>query len=277
VHLYKAVDRETGEKMWSFSSGGPLVQAHAGEHPSHAGDADDDRSGAGDGTAGGRSNALRPSSNGPRRHQPATVFPGVDGSLYTISHPGGGGGGGGGGRGGGGGGRGGGGGGGAGGKGGGGSIGGGGSGGRNGAGRGGRRRAGGGDEGDGDDDGDGVGGGDPNAPIPAQVTKLPVTARQLVEASPSMTKDGAVVMGTRKSMVFALDPRRGTLLRTFTTDGTVVHGGDEAFLLNGAQAGSPELRRAIFLGRVVITPGCQIGYMETHTGCHQLNRVLTAK
>jgi hypothetical protein len=28
-------------------------------------------------------------------------------------------------------------------------------------------------------------------------------------------------------------------------------------------------------GRVV-TPGCQIGYVD-HTGCHQLNRVLTAK
>jgi hypothetical protein len=25
---------------------------------------------------------------------------------------------------------------------------------------------------------------------------------------------------------------------------------------------------------LVVTPGCQIGYME-HTGCHQLNRVLT--
>jgi hypothetical protein len=44
------------------------------------------------------------------------------------------------------------------------------------------------------------------------VTKLPVTARQLVEASPSITKDGAVVMGTRRSTVFALDPRRGRAL-----------------------------------------------------------------
>ena len=97
----------------------------------------------------------------------------------------------------------------------------------------------------------GPGRGDPGAA--PQVTKLPVTARQLVEASPSMTKDGAVVMGTRKSTVFALDPDRGTLLRTFTTDGTVVHGGDEAFLLTGARASTPELRRAIFLGRTEYT------------------------
>jgi hypothetical protein len=27
----------------------------------------------------------------------------------------------------------------------------------------------------------------------------------------------------------------------------------------------------------VVTPGCQIGYMEDHTGCHQLNRVLKCK
>jgi hypothetical protein len=26
----------------------------------------------------------------------------------------------------------------------------------------------------------------------------------------------------------------------------------------------------------VVTPGCQIGYMDHHSGCHQLNRVLTA-
>jgi hypothetical protein len=28
-------------------------------------------------------------------------------------------------------------------------------------------------------------------------------------------------------------------------------------------------------GRVALTPGCQIGYIGPHTGCHQLNRVLT--
>ena len=55
------------------------------------------------------------------------------------------------------------------------------------------------------------------------VARLPVTARQLVDASPSMTRDGALVLGTRTSVVFALDAERGTLLRTFTAEGVVMH------------------------------------------------------
>jgi outer membrane protein assembly factor BamB len=230
----RAVNRDTGEMIWSFSSGGPLMEAHAGD-----GESDDDDDGdseghgdsEGEGDGDGDGDAVKSSSNRPR--QLARVFPGVDGSLYTISR--------------------------------------GGRGGRGGKGGGGGRH---GVDGSVTRDGDGSGGSHSRAGTgergrgsggsggreagrsglstspSAQVTKLPVTARQLVEASPSMTRDGAVVIGTRKSTVFALDPRLGTLLRTFSTDGTVVHGGDEAlFRPPDVQEGGPALRRAIFLGR----------------------------
>ena len=58
----RAVDRSSGETLWTFSSGGPLVQAH--------------RSGA-DGSRGGGGVAIRGRTN-------PTVFPGVDGSLYAY-------------------------------------------------------------------------------------------------------------------------------------------------------------------------------------------------
>ena len=85
-----------------------------------------------------------------------------------------------------------------------------------------------------------------------EVSRLPVTARQLVEASPSVTRDGGVVMGTRRSVVFAVDRRTGELLRSFDTDGTVVHGGnDEGFFLsNDPIAAEPEpTRDAFYIGR----------------------------
>ena len=133
------MDRSSGETLWTFSSGGPLVQAHRS---------------VSDGPDGGGGVAIRGRTN-------PTVFPGVDGSLYAY----------------------------------------------------------------GGGDGSGSGGGD--------VSRLPVTARQLVEASPSVTRDGGVVMGTRRSVVFAVDKRTGELLRSFDTDGTVVHGGnDEGFFLS---------------------------------------------
>ena len=139
----RAVDRSSGETLWTFSSGGPLVQAH--------------RSGVVDASRGGsRGVAIHERTN-------PTVFPGVDGSLYAYSFAG---------------------------------------------------------------DGFGSGGA-------GEVSRLPVTARQLVEASPSVTRDGGVVMGTRRSVVFAVDRRTGELLRSFDTDGTVVHGeNDEGFFLS---------------------------------------------
>jgi len=142
----QAVDRETGASLWSFSSGGPLVRAHTAA-PVH-GEVDARR----DDSA---SVALRPSRGGP-----AVVFPGVDGSLYTLSS----------------------------------------------------------------ESSAGAGDGDHELPgTKAVVTRLPVTVRQLVEASPSMTRDGGLVLGTRTSVVFALDSSDGTLLRTFTAESVVMH------------------------------------------------------
>ena len=142
----QAVDRETGASLWSFSSGGPLVRAHTAA-PVH-GEVDARR----DDSA---SVALRPSRGGP-----AVVFPGVDGSLYTLSS----------------------------------------------------------------ESSAGAGDGDHELPgTKAVVTRLPVTVRQLVEASPSMTRDGGLVLGTHTSVVFALDSSDGTLLRTFTAESVVMH------------------------------------------------------
>lgn len=156
----RAVDRSSGETLWTFSSGGPLVQAHRS---------------VSDGPDGGGGVAIRGRTN-------PTVFPGVDGSLYAY----------------------------------------------------------------GGGDGSGSGGGD--------VSRLPVTARQLVEASPSVTRDGGVVMGTRRSVVFAVDKRTGELLRSFDTDGTVVHGGnDEGFFLsNESPTEDPtpnDVNEAFYIGR----------------------------
>ena len=177
----QAVDHETGDLLWSFSSGGALVQAHA--KPLDGATWDDPPSDS-------DVIALRKT-----RGAPAVVFPGVDGALYTLSSE---------------------------------------------------------------------SNGDANQPnTKAVVTRLPVTARQLVEASPSMTRDGALVLGSRTSVVFALDPTTGTLLRTFTVDGVVMHGAsatdsdddDDAprtFALDPSSAkdaSSSELHGAVFLGR----------------------------
>ena len=53
----------------------------------------------------------------------------------------------------------------------------------------------------------------------AGVAKLPVTARALVAASPTVTHDGAVVVGSRTSTAWALDARTGRVLRTFAPRG----------------------------------------------------------
>ena len=199
-----AVDPATGESLWSFSSGGPLVRAHArptrGEWDRPPGDAPD-------------AVALRPTRGGP-----AVVFPGVDGALYALSSE------------------------------------------------------------------------SPNAltgdETKAAVARLPVTARQLVDASPSMTRDGALVLGTRTSVVFALDAERGVLLRTFTAEGVVMHASPadtdadadvRVFALDAAaaeDAASPELAGAVFVGRteykvrsVDATTGAErwnVTYSEVH-------------
>ena len=61
-------------------------------------------------------------------------------------------------------------------------------------------------------------------------------------------------MGTRRSVVFAVDKRTGELLRSFDTDGTVVHGGnDEGFFLsNESPTEDPtpnDVNEAFYIGR----------------------------
>ena len=194
----QAVARATGESLWSFSSGGPLVRAHA--RPARGAW---DQRGPGDATD---AVALRPSRGGP-----AVVFPGVDGALYTLSS-----------------------------------------------------------ESPNADSGD---------ETKAVVARLPVTARQLVDASPSMTRDGALVLGTRTSVVFALDAERGTLLRTFTAEGVVMHAapGDadgeadfDVFALDAAaaeDASSPELLGAVFVGRTEY----KVRSVDAKTGAERWN------
>jgi serine/threonine-protein kinase/endoribonuclease IRE1 len=193
----QAVDRATGESLWSFSSGGPLVRAHARPARGEWDHAPDDETDA---------VALRSTRGGP-----AVVFPGVDGALYALSSE------------------------------------------------------------------------SPNArgdETKAAVARLPVTARQLVDASPSMTRDGALVLGTRTSVVFALDAERGTLLRTFTAEGVVMHaapgdGGDEdgdvdVFALDAAaaeDASSPELLGAVFVGRTEY----KVRSVDAKTGAERWN------
>jgi len=48
------------------------------------------------------------------------------------------------------------------------------------------------------------------------VEKLPLGARDLVAASPSVSHDGAVVVGSRKASAYALDPHSGAVLHAFT-------------------------------------------------------------
>ncbi|CAI7774080.1 unnamed protein product, partial [Closterium sp. NIES-54] len=46
--------------------------------------------------------------------------------------------------------------------------------------------------------------------------ELPVTAKELVSASPSVTRDGAtVIVGSQKSTAFLLDPVTGAVLHSF--------------------------------------------------------------
>ena len=199
-----AVDRDTGETVWSFSSGGPLVRASGGGGDGGGGrdpaidDGDDDDDDDADAIRGR-----------PRGARPATVFPGVDGSLYSLSH---------------------------------------------------RRRR--------DRDGGESEVGGAQSHVQRVVTRLPITARQLVDASPSATRDGAVVIGKRTSVVFALDAKSGTLLRTFGADGTVVRasasassGGnaeeeedddDDAFTLEipaASEGEEEEFDGAVYVGR----------------------------
>jgi len=110
-----AMDGETGEALWTFKSGSPLV-----------------------------SSSRTPVSPGDERRGPSYVIPGTDGSLFALRPS---------------------------------------------------------------SAGPGV------APT---LERLPASVQELVAASPSITTDGAVVLGARRTVVYALSPRDGRLLREFS-------------------------------------------------------------
>jgi len=110
-----AMDGETGEALWTFKSGSPLV-----------------------------SSSRTPVSPGDGRRGPSYVIPGTDGSLFALRPS---------------------------------------------------------------SAGPGV------APT---LERLPASVQDLVAASPSITTDGAVVLGARRTVVYALNPRDGRLLREFS-------------------------------------------------------------
>ena len=43
--------------------------------------------------------------------------------------------------------------------------------------------------------------------------RLPITMKELVEASPSLTDDGSIIVGNRKSSVYMLDVTSGRLVQ----------------------------------------------------------------
>lgn len=51
------------------------------------------------------------------------------------------------------------------------------------------------------------------------VQRLPATIAQLVEASPSATDDGALLLGSHSSSVFVVDGKSGALLRVLSPHG----------------------------------------------------------
>lgn len=49
--------------------------------------------------------------------------------------------------------------------------------------------------------------------------RLPANIAQLVEASPSATEDGALLLGSHSSSVYVVDGKTGTLLRVLSPHG----------------------------------------------------------
>ena len=81
------------------------------------------------------------------------------------------------------------------------------------------------------------------------ISKLPVTTKDLVEASPSITNDGAVIVGTRKTTVFAVDSRSGEILRTFDPDAEDDAAVEGDVLANNGEENNADGRTIVLLGR----------------------------
>ena len=115
----------------------------------------------------------------------------------------------------------------------------------------------------------------------AGVAKLPVTARALVAASPTVTHDGAVVVGSRSTSAWALDARTGAVLRTFapragarTRPPAVELGGEASWAAadEGGEAAlgderDADLAGALLLGRTEYT----VRSLDAVTGAERWN------
>ena len=106
------------------------------------------------------------------------------------------------------------------------------------------------------------------------VEKLPFSAVDLVAASPSVSNDGAVVVGSRTSSAFALDPVTGAVLHAFTP---TTAGGEEArpgddlsddvdVLLGGSPLGG-KLADALLVGKTQYT----VRSVDAATGLERWN------
>lgn len=93
------------------------------------------------------------------------------------------------------------------------------------------------------------------------VQKLGMTARQLVDAAPLVTDDGAaIVLGTRRTRVFVIDASSGALLRSFEpgSAGTPGGGGEDTAAVAWAETEAGESlgaeeADAIIIGRTEFT------------------------
>lgn len=54
----------------------------------------------------------------------------------------------------------------------------------------------------------------------APLQRLPLSLPELVQAAPSLTADGSLIVGRRESRVYVLDRATGTPLATLTSDST---------------------------------------------------------
>ena len=105
------------------------------------------------------------------------------------------------------------------------------------------------------------------------VEKLPLSAVDLVAASPSVSNDGAVVVGSRTSSAFALDPVTGAVLHAFTpttAGGDDARQGDDLGDVNVLLGGSPlggKLADALLVGKTQYT----VRSVDAATGLERWN------
>ena len=93
------------------------------------------------------------------------------------------------------------------------------------------------------------------------VQKLPVTVKDLVDASPSPTPEGAMMLGSQQTIVFIIDVQRGIVLKTIKGDDTDLfmylrgHDGttavDEDFFQDGVEVETIVISRKDFIIRSI--------------------------